>query len=114
MEAGAANRETGSVEPFGDRDDRALSLEIKDARFMSGLLGPALAFFTGGLDRSTARPPGSLESPEVFGFHRQAITNGGCKRDHNGGFERRCDRKVEDDAALFSQIDGVLADFSGR
>jgi hypothetical protein len=101
MEAGAAYRETGSVEPFGNGDDCALSLEIQNARFMSGLFGLALAVFTGGLDRSTTSSPDGLESPKVFAV-LWAITNGGCKGDSNGGFEGRCDRKVEDDEALFS------------
>jgi hypothetical protein len=111
MEAGAAYRETDSVEPFGNGDDRALSLEIQNARFMSGLFGPALALPADGLDRSTASPPHGLESQEVFAL-LWAIMNGGCKGDSNGGFER-CDRKVEDDTALFSWINGVGQECSG-
>jgi hypothetical protein len=101
MEARAAYREAGSVEPFGNGDDRGLGLEIQNAWFMPGLCGPVLAFFTGGLDRNTTSPPKGLESPEVSVL-LWVITNRGRKRDSNGGFERGCDREVEDDEALFS------------
>jgi hypothetical protein len=66
MEAGAAYRKTDSVKPFCNGGDRALSLEIQNARFTSGLFGPALAHPADGLDRSTTSPPDGLESPEVF------------------------------------------------
>jgi hypothetical protein len=101
MGAGAAYREADSVHPFVKREDRALSLEIQNARVTSGLFGPAPALSADGLDRSTTNPPDSLESPELRTLPR-ATKNGGCKGDSNGGFERWCDREVEDDATLCS------------